>query len=319
MSFLGGSASVSSGYNQQELDAAKANTNAAYAQQKALVDMLNKQNMGAYAGQNALAGQLQQQALGQGPNPAQAMLAQATAQNVAQQNAMMAGQRGTSANAGLIGRQAAMQGANIQQNAALQGATMQAQQQLAAQQQLQQLYGTQAGQLQGGIGMQNQLAQNQQNMIGSAISGANMQNAKHGAGLMGGLLGAAGTAVGAYFGGPWGATAGSALGKGAGSMLESAGANTGSSGMGFFGLAHGGAVPHPSGCASMVGQHFHNMMSGGHVPGQASVAGDSLKNDTVPAMLSPGEVVLPRTVVNSPNPQKAAADFVAAIMARKGK
>ena len=298
MSFLGGT-KVSSGYNQDELDAAKAQTNASYANQKSLVDMLNAQNMGAFAGQNVLAGQLQQQALGQGPNPAQAMLAQATAQNVAQQNAMMAGQRGTGANAGLIGRQAAMMGSNVQQNAALQGATMQAQQQLAAQQQLQQLYGAQAGQLQGGIANQNQFALNNQQMIGNAIANANTANADTSKGIMGGLLGAAGTAVAGYFGGPLGAAAASKFMK-----------------------AHGGEIepvtaPHPSGCKSMVGQHFHNMMSGGPVPGQASVAGDSYSNDTVPAMLSPGEIVIPRSVVNSPNPKKAAADFVAAILARK--
>ena len=36
---------------------------------------------------------------------------------------------------------------------------------------------------------------------------------------------------------------------------------------------------------------------GGVVPGMASVAGDSLKNDKVPAMLSPGELVIPRSAV----------------------
>lgn len=37
--------------------------------------------------------------------------------------------------------------------------------------------------------------------------------------------------------------------------------------------------------------------SGGEVPGQAPVKGDSFKNDKVPAMLSPGEVVIPRSVI----------------------
>ena len=50
------------------------------------------------------------------------------------------------------------------------------------------------------------------------------------------------------------------------------------------------------------------------MPGQAQVAGDSLKNDTVPAMLSPGEVVLPRTISHDP---EAAAEFVRHINARK--
>lgn len=42
------------------------------------------------------------------------------------------------------------------------------------------------------------------------------------------------------------------------------------------------------------------MKHGGKVPGKAKVAGDSPINDTVPATLSPGEVVLPRTVVQQP-------------------
>lgn len=38
------------------------------------------------------------------------------------------------------------------------------------------------------------------------------------------------------------------------------------------------------------------MKMGGHVPGEAAVPGDSERNDTVPAMLSPGELVIPRSV-----------------------
>ena len=40
-----------------------------------------------------------------------------------------------------------------------------------------------------------------------------------------------------------------------------------------------------------MGQNFK---PGGKVGGKARKSGDSLKNDTVPAMLSPGEVVIPR-------------------------
>ena len=57
-----------------------------------------------------------------------------------------------------------------------------------------------------------------------------------------------------------------------------------------------------------------NMDVGGQVPGRAKVAGNSLKNDTVPAMLSAGEVVLPRTISHDP---EAAAEFVRHINARK--
>ena len=43
------------------------------------------------------------------------------------------------------------------------------------------------------------------------------------------------------------------------------------------------------------GGAVHDMRDGGQVPGQAKVPGDSPQNDTVPAMLSPGEYVVPRS------------------------
>jgi hypothetical protein len=51
------------------------------------------------------------------------------------------------------------------------------------------------------------------------------------------------------------------------------------------------------------------------VGGTPAVDGDSMLNDTVPAMLSPGEVVLPREVVNAPDGPARAARFVRATMA----
>lgn len=83
-------------------------------------------------------------------------------------------------------------------------------------------------------------------------------------------------------------------------------------------FAHGGQVS-AHGPQSIIGQHMHNMRSGGHVPGQAVVSGDSSKNDIVPAMLSPGEVVIPRSIMNGKNPAQAAAKFVKAVMAKKGR
>ena len=44
-------------------------------------------------------------------------------------------------------------------------------------------------------------------------------------------------------------------------------------------------------------------LRGGFVPGQARVAGNSPQNDVIPAKLSPGEVVLPRTVAQNPGAQ----------------
>ncbi len=52
------------------------------------------------------------------------------------------------------------------------------------------------------------------------------------------------------------------------------------------------------------------MKSGGDVPGKAEVKGDSYKNDTVPIIASPGEVVLPRSVTMSENPGEAAKAFM---------
>lgn len=46
------------------------------------------------------------------------------------------------------------------------------------------------------------------------------------------------------------------------------------------------------------------MEGGGVVPGRAAVPGDSPKNDTVLAMLSPGEVVVPRSLVEDPERAK---------------
>ncbi len=125
-------------------------------------------------------------ASGQGPNPAQAALNQATGQNVANQSAMMAGQRGAGSNIGLMARQAAQQGANTQQQAVGQGATLQAQQQMnalsglaAAQQAVGGLGSTQVGQQQGQQGaMANQANQvaNQQISQSNANAQANMAN-----------------------------------------------------------------------------------------------------------------------------------------------
>lgn len=50
---------------------------------------------------------------------------------------------------------------------------------------------------------------------------------------------------------------------------------------------------------------------GGNVPGEAEVPGDSLKNDRVKAMLSPGEVVVPRSIAHDPDRVK---QFVSHLM-----
>lgn len=76
--------------------------------------------------------------------------------------------------------------------------------------------------------------------------------------------------------------------------------------------AHGGQVP----CYAQGGEaHDHSlcMKAGGTVPGEAEVPGDSTENDTVPAMLSPHEIVLPRSVSQAPDAPQQAAQFVGGI------
>lgn len=49
---------------------------------------------------------------------------------------------------------------------------------------------------------------------------------------------------------------------------------------------------------------------GGHVPGKAEVPGDSYANDKVPAMLSPGEIVVPRSKAKDPEKAKEFIDHI---------
>jgi len=56
---------------------------------------------------------------------------------------------------------------------------------------------------------------------------------------------------------------------------------------------------------------------GGEIGGRAQYSGDTRSNDTVPAMLSPGEIVLPRTVAQSEDAPEKAKKFVEAIKKQK--
>jgi hypothetical protein len=186
-----------------QLSAANTSANNALAQQQAFTAALNPAGTQGLVAQGQLLGQLQQGAAGTGPNPALAQLNQTTGQNVANQAALMAGQRGANQNAGLIARQAAQQGAATQQQAAGQAATQQAQQQIAYQQALGNQANTMVGQAQGANQAQTQNALNQQlglsstaaglqqsvNQGNAALAGQQMGNQ---AGLLGGLAGGLG-------------------------------------------------------------------------------------------------------------------------------
>lgn len=61
------------------------------------------------------------------------------------------------------------------------------------------------------------------------------------------------------------------------------------------------------------------MADGGEVPGEAEEAGDDPDNDKVPALLSPKEIVLPRSVTMAEDAPEKAAEFVRALKSRKKK
>lgn len=243
------------------------------------------------ANQGTLAQQLALQAQGQGPNPALSQLQQSTNANSQQAAAQAASTAGI--NPALAARLAVDAGANANQQAAGQAATMRANQELGAQGQLANLYGQMGGQqiqnqstLQGALANQNQLySQNQlePQRINGQIQQSNNQQAGQ---IFGGLINGAG----------------GLLGKG-------------------LGLASGGPVPsrlpdHLQAVASIYHPTI-DFRSGGPVPGQAQVAGDSPQNDTVPAMVSPGEVVLPRSVSQSQDAPSKAEEFMKHIQDKK--
>lgn len=293
--------------------------------------------------QQILARTLMNQANGVGWNPAQAQLANATGANVANTNALIGSSRGAGANAGLIARQAAMAGAGVQQNAAGQAAALQAEQGINAENQLSGLYGQIGSQITGEQGVNNNLfsaaagAQNGQNNTSvnnyGMAQGINSQVAQNNANAVnkttGGLLNGGGGMLSSLL------AKGGEVGK-AGKpvmMMPSHLKDFASIYHPHVLMADGGAVPVPNlmsppdkspgaldGVGSLLGVAMAALSKGGSVeglkaagggvPGKAKKKGDSYSNDTVSTMLSPGEVVIPRSVMESDDPAGNAAKFV---------
>lgn len=203
------------------------------------------------ANQAALADALKKQMSGEGPNPAQQMLNQATNRNIQQGTGMISSQKGI--NPALAARLSQQQSAAANQQAAGQGALMNAQQQLAAQQQLQGLYNQMAGQ---------NIAQQQLAEQRAARQAQNYYAAQ-------------------------------------GMNLDVAKANSAQKGTMFGGLMQGGG----SALAALANQ-------GGVVGGEANKEGDHPDNDTVPALLSPGEIVIPRSKAKDADKAKEFIDHV---------
>lgn len=336
--------------NKQAQDAYTANQ-AALAQQQAFLQATQAQN--GLGNQSQVYNQLQDVAAGQGPNPAQNMLNQATGANVANQAALMAGQRGSSANTGLIARQAGMQGANIQQQAAGQGATMQANQSLNALGAAGQMANTQAGQQQAAVNANTGAQQNEQAQLLNSIAGVNSANVSNQAGINqanAGITQSRNQMIGNMVGGV-AQGIGAAAGKGAeGGFVKD-----------FPKMAEGGQAPQPSNYlhqyfnpspgmppsavqpmmaeggkvpalvspgekylapqqVQAVKQGASPMAEGTTIPGKPKVSGakNSYANDTVKKDLDEGGIVIPRSVTQSKNPDKKAEEFVLAVLAKHG-
>jgi hypothetical protein len=60
-------------------------------------------------------------------------------------------------------------------------------------------------------------------------------------------------------------------------------------------------------------------VSAGSPAQAATIQGNSYTNDKIPAVLSEGEVVIPRSIMMGKDPVRGAADFVAKILAKKGR
>lgn len=171
--FQASGANIQQGTNSTQLNNAYTGAQGGLGAQGSLQSTLAPQAQSAVNAQNTLSQQYANEAAGQGPNPAQAELAQATGQNVAATNAAIAGARGGSQNIGLLARQAAQAGANTQQNAVGQAATLQAQQQLAAQNAQANLANNQISQTGQATTGLNSAQQNEQGILQNANTSAN--------------------------------------------------------------------------------------------------------------------------------------------------
>lgn len=155
----------------------------------------------------------------------------------------------------------------------------------------QQVYNNEMGKAQAMAGQYGNIANNY-----TGQGNANM-------GIMGGLTG---LGVTTYGGGN--NLGGSNKGGGGTSSGGGGGGNSGSANNGSYDTSsssggEGQVMSMFANKGGIVGheQCYHDggicLTGGGTVPGKARVSGDSLRNDTVPARLSPGEAVIPRTTV----------------------
>lgn len=289
---------------------------------------------------------LTQQAAGNGPSLAQSQLQNATEQAAQQAAGAIASARGL--NPAQQARLILDQQAAINQQSAGQAADLRLQEQMAARQMQGQALANMRGQDQNMVatagGLQNQqnstAVQNraEANRINAGVAAGNQETTNM---FVGAGLDAAGKALGVSAGGGAKAYTGGVVGPRGVTPPSFADA---------IRMAGGGEVPFRSPVKfaedprevtdeefAMMTEGFKELppsrhgpevqrkghrppprarrfADGGAVPGPgAPVPGDHPANDTVPAMLSPGEIVLPRSVAMDEDAPDEAADFVAAI------
>lgn len=195
MSFISNAFGAQNGYNVTAgLGANDKFVNQAPTLQTGINTAGNNYNT-ANGGLNQLAQMLLQQSSGQGPNIANQQLQNFTGQNVANTAGLIAGQRGASSNPGMVARQIAQQGSGIQQQASGQAAQNVLAQQIAAQNSLGGVLGTQGSLANQNLGINQGALSNQNQLITNANLGASTanaqgagQNAQTNAGILGGVM-----------------------------------------------------------------------------------------------------------------------------------
>lgn len=268
---------------------------------------------GAGDQQQALADALRAQAEGRGvPSLAEMQLAQATDRTAKQAAGMIGAQRGLSA--GTATRLAANAGAAANQEAAGQAAMIRAQEQMQAQaalaQQLAAMRGGDINQQQASQGLfgqagalrGDQRGQNLQNQLEAQRLNADVARGNQQAAMDAERL-----------------AAGQAAQDRAAAQADQARTDRILGGVSQAAGAYG-ARANTTPTPKPIGDGLMDVpfAEGGVVPGKARRPGDSPENDTVPAALSPGEIVLPRSITRHRNAPAMAHAFVQALMAQGG-
>jgi hypothetical protein len=154
-----------------------------------------------------------------------------------------------------------------------------------------------------------QKAQSEASVYGQQANQATQQGGQNFE-IAGGITGLGATTLfggnnfGGNFGGGTPSSSGGSGGAGASSAFSSLG-----SGSGVSGAADSAGVVTAYDGGEVDADGVHNYLQGGQVLAdrpqeRASMPGNSPRNDTVPARLSPGEIVLPRTVSQHPTEDK---------------